>query len=392
MLAGLLFAIDEAEDRPGRLTATLPFGGLTLIEYQARALVAVGASQLIVAVARVTPELLGALTRIRRRGIVVDPVRSAGEAAERLHPLARIVMLADGLVTTEAVIGEVAEDGGDALIVVPVEDAPPGWERVGARMAWSGVARLDPQRVAELARMPADYDLQSTLLRLADQAGARHLPLPAAALRQGHGIERQAASLSVRGRMVLATLVGGRQGWFDRWVVGPVAQVALPWLVERSTSGTAVGGGGGLVAIVGVVAAAMGWAGAGALLTLLGCLALELGATLSGLRDEDRIEQAQSIAARVLPALSALAIGWTTGGSAPVVAVAAVVFGALAERATTGRGRRRWWGSPGAYLLLVAALALVGLPATGLALGGLYAAATLSGAIEALRRQALAPL
>jgi hypothetical protein len=192
--------------------------------------------------------------------------------------------------------------------------------------------------------------------------------------------------------MVLATLVGGRQGWFDRWVVGPVARVALPWLVERSTSGTAIGGGGGLVAIVGVVAAAMGWAGAGALLTLLGCLALELGATLSGLRDEDRIEQAQSIAARVLPALSALAIGWTTGGSAPVVAVAAVVFGALAERATTGRGRRRWWGSPGAYLLVVALLALVGLPATGLALGGLYAAATLSGAIEALRRQALAPL
>jgi len=390
MLAGLLFAIDEAEDRPGRLAATLPFGGLTLIEYQARALVAAGAAQLIVAVARVTPELLGALTRIRRRGVVVDPVRSAGEAAERLHPLARVVMLADGLVTTEAVIGAVAEDGGDALIVVPAEQAAPGWERVGARMAWAGVARLEPQRLAELARLPADYDLQSTLLRLADQAGARHLPLPAGAIRQGHGIERHATSLSARGRLVLASLVGGRQGWFDRWLVGPVARIALPWLVERHASPTAVGGGGGAVALTGVAAAAFGWVGTGTVLALLGCIALELGATLSGLRDEDRAERAQLVAARVLPALAALATGWVCGDSAPVIALAAVAFGGLAERAATGRPRRRWWGSPAAYLLPVALASMIKLPVVGLALAAIYAAATLAAAIEALRRQALA--
>ena len=61
MLAGLLFATHDADDRPGALTATLPFGGLTLIEYQARLLIAAGASQIVVIVARLTPELLGAL-------------------------------------------------------------------------------------------------------------------------------------------------------------------------------------------------------------------------------------------------------------------------------------------------------------------------------------------
>ena len=48
MLAGLLFAIRDAEDRPDRLAATLPFAGTTLIEYQARLLVAAGASQIVV--------------------------------------------------------------------------------------------------------------------------------------------------------------------------------------------------------------------------------------------------------------------------------------------------------------------------------------------------------
>ena len=55
MLSGLLFAIDDADDRPGRLTATLPFAGVTLIEYQARLLIAAGAAQVIIVVARLTP-------------------------------------------------------------------------------------------------------------------------------------------------------------------------------------------------------------------------------------------------------------------------------------------------------------------------------------------------
>ena len=52
MLAGLLFAVHDADDQPDRLAATLPFGGLTLVEYQARLLVSAGASQIILVAAR----------------------------------------------------------------------------------------------------------------------------------------------------------------------------------------------------------------------------------------------------------------------------------------------------------------------------------------------------
>jgi hypothetical protein len=391
MLAGLLFAIDEAEDRPGRLTATLPFGGLTLIEHQARALIAAGASQLVIAVARVTPELLGALTRIRRRGVVVDPVRSAAEAADRLHPLARVLMLGDGLVTTDDVVEMLAADGGDALLVVPMDEAAAGWERVGAQMAWAGVARLEPQRVVELSRLPADYDMQSTLLRLADQAGAMHRPLPPAALKRGHGIERRAASLDARGRVVLASLIGGRPGWFDRWIVGPVARAALPPLIERGASGLAVAGGAAVVGLAGLALTLTGYVGTGTVLALAACLLLEMGATVSGLRDEERAGRAQVIGVRVLPAAAALATGLAVGEAAPILAVVAVVLGALAERAAAERLRRRWWGSAPAYLLVVALGALVGLPSLGLALAGGYAAATLAAAVERLR-EALASL
>ena len=139
MLAGLLFAMHDADDRPNMLTATLPFGGVTLIEYQARLLIAAGASQIIIVVARLTPELLGAINRIGKRGIAVDTVRTAAEAAETLHPLARVLMLADGLTTTGDTLAVLAREGGDALLVVPEDQVGPGYERLGGGMVWAGV-------------------------------------------------------------------------------------------------------------------------------------------------------------------------------------------------------------------------------------------------------------
>jgi tRNA-dihydrouridine synthase len=71
--------------------------------------------------------------------VVVDTVRSAVEAAEKLHPLSRLVVLADGLITTEDTIAHVLRDTGhDALMVVPEAGAEPGLERVGSQMAWAG--------------------------------------------------------------------------------------------------------------------------------------------------------------------------------------------------------------------------------------------------------------
>lgn len=180
MLAGLLFAVQDAEDRPGRLAATLAFAGVTLIEYQARLLAAAGASQLVIVVSRLTPELLGAIARIGRRGMSVDTVRGAAEANARLHPLAQVVTIADGLITTESVLAAFAgEQGGDALLVIDAGSAPAGYERLGGGLAWAGIARIDAGRLAEVAAMPSDYDVQSALLHAASQAGARQMLLPA---------------------------------------------------------------------------------------------------------------------------------------------------------------------------------------------------------------------
>ncbi len=397
MLAGLLFATHDTEDQPDRLTATLPFGGVTLIEYQARLLIAAGCGQIIILVARLTPELLGAIARIGRRGVAVDTVRHATEGAEKLHPLARVLMLADGLITTERVVATLAGEGGDALLVAPQSDAGRRLERVGGNMAWAGIARLDPRRLGEVARLPRDYDVQSTLLRVAEQARAVHVLLPPDAVRHGHGIEHDGAALAKRGRAALAAIVSDRRGWFDRWVVAPLARLALPAMVERRWPGAVVGGGGAGLGVAGLAAIALGWSAAGLALAFAACLVLALAATLSGVRDEPGVERAILALALVVPALAALLLGMAESRQAGqpaalAVALALVALAALAERAGPERARRPWWGCAAAYLLIVLAATAAGAPMAGMALAAAYAAMTLAAAIERLRASALAAL
>ena len=391
MLAGLLFAIHDADDRPDRLAATLPFSGVTLIEYQARLLIAAGVSQIIIVVARMTPELLGAINRIGRRGVSVDTVRSAMEAGEKLHPLAPVLMLGDGLVTTDAIVKAMAVEDGDCLLVVPESDAGPGFERVGGPMAWAGVARLSSSRIAEVAGLPQDYDLQSSLLRFAVQSRATHVLLPTDAVRGGHGIERQARTLEERGRAVLMTIVSGRRGWFDRFVLAPIARLALPLLVDRGAAGTTVGAAGAALGVAGLVTIGFGLPSIGLVLSLLGCVALALGSVLSGLRDDASMARGQTLAIGGVAAASILVFaffvsGYAGNNTALAIGTALVAIGALAERAILERERQMWWGSPAAYLLIVALFAILGFPVFGLGLTALYATATLAVVIERLRR------
>ena len=393
MLAGLLIATHDADDRPQTPTATLPFGGVTLIEYQARLLIGAGASQIVVMVARLTPELLGAISRIARRGITVDTVRSAAEAAEKLHPLSRVLMLADGLTTTPDVIATLAREGGDALLVVDEEERDGTFERVGGGMAWAGIARLDPRRIGELAALPRDYDMESTLVRLASQARAVHVQLPAGALMRGHGVDHRGGVLVERGRSVLAAAVSTGRTWFDRLVVAPLARLLVPLAVPRTIPVVGIALGAAAIAIIGLGSLWFGRMALGCVLVTTATIACALAGMLATLRDEDHQARALEWATLGLPALALLLDGRAAAlaagqGGPQIVAVAAVVAGALAERASGVIDRPYWFATPPALLAIATLGAVVGAPVAGLAITALVATATLAGGIELLRRQA----
>ncbi len=386
MLTGLIFATEDADDRPDSLSATLPFGGMTLIEYQARLLASVGVSHLMIAVTRVTPALLGAVSRIGARGVAVDVVRSAAEAAAKAHPLAQVIVVADGLVTTDAVIEWVAAESHEALLVTREADGITGGERVDAGHFWAGLARVPSTRIADVAAMPEDYDFQSTLLRHSAQAGAVQLILPPATARTRHGVERSAAALLRRSKSVLAAISDRRTAWVDRFVFTPVTTWTLPALVQRAVPAWALLFGAGVAAIGAVVLLHLLLPGPGLALGTVAIAALSTGSMLSWLRGEDGNARFQERALAGLAAITVLLTGVAvvrTEGewSALVLAIVLVAVAALVERTQTPR--RRWFATPAAYPIMLLPFAIAGFPLVGLAAAAVYAFATLTAAIEA---------
>ena len=390
MLAGLIFATEDAEDRPATLAATLPFCGSTLIEYQARLLTDAGATQILVAVGRVTPALLGAASRIGKRGVSVDLVRSAEEAAARAHPLARLLVVADGLVTTEEIVRVLAVEGTDAVLASPTAN---GGERIDPDHIWAGLARLAAVRLAEAARLPGEYDFQSALLRLSVAGGATLVPLPPEAAAAGHGIVRNSAALSRRSNAVIAALAGGRIPWADRWVLGPFARLAVPPMVARGVPEGSLLVAGGALGLAACGLAAIGWWRVGLVITLMAVALLSAGSLLSWLCAAEQLARWQERAGQAVAAavvmLAGSALTLEVGTATPLtLAFTLIAAAVLVERAARFASRRRWWGSPTAYLLLLLVLVLLGWPVAGFAFAAIYAGATLADAIERGRREA----
>ena len=390
MLAGLIFATEDAEDRADSLGATLPFGGGTLIEYQSRLLAAVGASHILVAVSRVTPALLGATSRIASRGVTVDVVRSAEEAAAKIHPLAQVIVVADSLVTTDAVIEWIASETHEALLVARDGDAGGGIERVDSSHSWAGLARVPASRLAEVARMPADSDFQSTLLRQVAGAAPVQMMLPAAIGGTRHGVERNSAALLRRSKSVLAALGDRRTAWTDRFLFTPVTGWTLPQLVARGVPawGVTLGGAVAGLSAIGLLAAAMPAVGLG--VSLLSIAAFSTGSMLSWLRGEDALARAQERViggvAGVVTILAGINASQTSGDySGVVLAVIIVALAVLLDRVPTAK--RRWWATPAAYPLLLLPFAIAGYSTIGLGAVAAYALASLAAAIEAVRKK-----
>jgi len=387
MLAGLLFATADASDRHDMLAATLPVGGVTLIEFQARLLIAAGASQIIVVVSRLTPELLGAINRLSRRGIAVDAVRGPAEVLAKLHPLARVMWLADGLMTTSVMVEAMRDRDRDTLLVAPTGDE---LERIGPSAVWAGIATIDPQRIADVVKLPADYDFASSLLRVIAQRGAEQLPLPDTAVREGHGVQRDSRALAAKGRAALVAALGTRTNWVDRFLVAPLARLALPPLVARGVPPVALAGLGGLCGLGGLAAIAIGWTASGMAAIVLALAFLALADVLAWLRDERSLGRILRWSTPAVAALATLLLGQRVGflaasATPPLLALATVLAGALAERAAAAVTRPWWWAVPAAYPLILLPAVLIGYPVWGLAVAASYASVTLAFGVEALR-------
>ena len=221
------------EDDSGGLRALLPLAGRTLIEYQARCLATAGAAPLVVLVERVPPALNEAFERLRGEGIAVIPVSDGIEAASRFEAGSQLLLLADGIAPDVGDLSRIVEEADTAVMSVPDDEAHAAFERIDSAHRWAGLAKVDSNMLGATAAMLGDWDLQSTLLRRAIQAGARLLPSSEG---EGRGpfLASDEQSMTVFERRLLVASRTARDDAVSRYVLPVIEELATEQLMETA--------------------------------------------------------------------------------------------------------------------------------------------------------------
>lgn len=253
-LASLIVGCADLEGEGDGLRAALPFLGQTLIEYQARQAAAAGAGHVVILVERVPSGLVGAVDRLRRDGIVVELARSVADAADRIHPDERLLLIADGVIARQDVVDKAARSLAPSIFTVPDTNETLKHERIDANVRWAGLALIDGTMLRRTVAMLGDWDLQSTLLRRVVQAQAARIETGPGAL--------WLVDRAERGREAETVLLGGTGA---KYLPAPATEAFTGVLLGRNVSPFWLRFASMVLAVAAFPAFAYGWVAAGAL-------------------------------------------------------------------------------------------------------------------------------
>jgi hypothetical protein len=394
-LAALIAAYHDADDPPGALRATLPLAGRTLVERQARLAAAAGADPIVILVERVPPELSAAIDRMRAEGISAAVARSAAEAAEAIPEDSRLLLIADGLVADEDHLARVAMAGGSALLTIPDHMADGRFERIDASSHWAGLALLEPGMLRQTASSIGDWDLQSTLLRRAVQAGARQFALRGEAADDRLVIAESADDLAEVQSLIVESASASRGSWISRYFLAPAEHSATHALMPTSVTPGWLYLGAAVLTGLGAILFARGWLGIGMLLLLLATPLDGTADRLAALRMQRRVQPDWwSYALPIVSGMALAALGYALtaergwGCLALVAATAAFLIALRGELPGRDIPGKIWLSEPKGMTWLLLPFAVTGRWVTGLAALACYAA----GSFFWAQRQAHRPI
>lgn len=285
-LAALISAYRQIEDSEA-LRATLPLVGGTLIELQARQATRAGATHVVILVERLPAPLVAAIDLLRRDGILVDIARSVADAADRVHPDERLLVIADGCVVSQAAADRLAAAEAPTLLTLPDDPGREAFERIDAGARWAGMALIDGARLRATVAMLGDWDLESTLLRRMVQEGAARLSLFAAEEGASPGLPimaENALALADLEKHLVAASRGRARSWPAHYLFAPIEEPAAHLLLKRLPEPQWLAALAPALAVAAPLLAVAGWRWAALIALLLSGPVAAIGERLAAVR------------------------------------------------------------------------------------------------------------
>ncbi len=284
-LAALISAGAPAVDGGNDLRATLHFAGQTLIEYQARQAHGAGAAPIVIMVGAVVPALSRAVDNLSRDGIEVVLARDILSLRRQLPADHDVLLVADAMVVAQPLFDSVAATAAPAVLVTSDTTQSAMLERVDAQYRWGGLVKLAPAQIFDTLDMIGDWDLQSTLLRRAIQAGATRVAAPDSAMVDGLiavAESQKAADAIAEATLAAHPVQRGDVGPVERYLLGPAARLLAPLLMRQHVPDSQMEIGAIAAAAVALLAVELDWKGVALPLMLLACLLSMVAARLRG--------------------------------------------------------------------------------------------------------------
>lgn len=365
-LAGLILTDDDALALEAGARTLLPVAGQSLIEYQVRIARAAGAGHIAILVDRIPAGLVAAFDRLRDDGIDIDIARDAREAADRIHPDERLLVVAGGLVAARGVVDRMAEAPVSTLLTLPDSPESVHFERIDANDRWAGLALLNGQLLRDTAAMLGDWTLGPTLLRAALQAGA------ARTRHEGGGValvrnEQDATSIA---HFLASGGVEGAEAFWPSQVVEPIVRRLLPKLIGVSVPLQAVLALPLALLGAALVFGALGWEAAGFAAFLVAGFPAAIGKALADIaaRPDRPLYWANEAKRPVLLALmmfAGWAVGRSSGGEWGPIALG--LWAGVALMLQPSSVQRDWWHADADILAIEMLMCLlIGQPVVGL--------------------------
>lgn len=358
-LAALISAYRQSDDSDG-LRATLPLVGGTLVEHQARQAARAGATHIVILVERLPAALTNAIDALRADGLAIDIARSVGDAADRIHPDERLLVMADGCVVGQGAIDRIAAADAPVLLTLADEPGRDAFERIDGGCRWAGLALIDGARLRSTAAMLGDWDVESTLLRRAVQENARRisvfgaeagsvsagLPIIAETAQALSGLERQ-------------LLIGSRRlatNWPARFIFAPLEEPIAGRLLRRVAEPQWIAALGAGLAAIAAPLATMGWFWVALLVLLLSGPVAAVAGRLAAVRLASIRRQRLFETIRMIGAVMALLLfieplvaqqgwGWWSIAGLLIAAMTALAIERRIASGLTGMAEPLWLAS-----------------------------------------------
>lgn len=395
-LLALLSARAQDDDRSAStgtvaLRALSPLAGQTLIEYQARQLVAAGATECAVMVDAVSPELAAAVDRLQRDSIRVTLVRDMPSLGRLITPADHVIILGEGHVLPTDSLRQLAGEQPPALLTLPVTPETRDFERIDGDGMWAGAALAPGGVLLSTLDMLGEWDLCLTILRRLVQGGAGRLPCDVAMVMDGRiAIVRDRAGAAEAERVLTGRLGTDQvRRDSDDLLFGGLAGMLARTATRRGLAAEQLRIAAILFAASSLASMLLWSIAVGALLGFGALIVQRVAARVeSVLRLIETARRTDRLPIAIIWAALAL-LGWRVGGGGPLALLGAVAVPALIAMvpwaAAVAAPRPPAWAliGPATALVLLFVGAALWAPAAALALAGL---AALGGLVASLRR------